>query len=283
MNAIGDLWTSIQKAIRQEDPETLKQIQRVVQGAYYKLCEIVDWQPLRRTIDVTIPADDTGALLPADCIGVLAVNDDSDEHCHNRPPYMPASAAQKRERFRKWYFAEAAVTPLFVGKAFNIQQSASAFTVNPAFDAAWIGEYIQIDDTPGFYKLTSTTTILPAYYGIMKQNAVVVVRPSTTKRLVVTNEHGEVHAKTVRVSYWAYPEPLCQAWQVPLLPNDRALYILAVTQDEIAPSIPVKQLAALKAEYPDALSTMWARNPKFVQPQPPRSHTGRVLSFGRRR
>lgn len=274
--AVGDIWRGIQDAVRIHDNETLEVIKRITQQCYYRLCELVDWQPLRRTVSVVYDGGATGTLLPADLIGILAVVDDDELPVmgpvkNQQMPYQNTS----QDTYR---LMEASVDPLVVAKGIGVEQDSA--TISGVDLTSYVNEYLRIADYPGFYKITAATTISPVWRGPRLQSKEYVVRPPTCKRMGFVDYTGTNAAGTYTVYYWAYPEPLFQEWQQPLLPTSRALELLSIISFLGFHEKQEKAADNYRAEYRLAYDEMRAMNPKFHMPQPPQSPGNTALKFG---
>lgn len=270
----------------------LDAIKRIAQKHYYNLCELTDWQSLRRSIPLIFAATETdGHYLPSDLINVTGVvsevsgSEEPYRHCDPGQRFIVGGAS-------KWFHPSVAVTPLDslipsgpIGGA-SIIENASSFTATLGGDRT--GEYVRFDTHAGFHKITSASTsapaITPAWRGPTISNRPCFVRPPNTRKLVIVDAAGDLAADTVTVNYWAYPEPLFQDWQPIMLPSTRPLELLCII--EILSNTERKQRQAefFRAEYNDiALPNMLAMNPKSLPPAIPRGRNGQAAFMGRRR
>lgn len=277
MNAIRDVWENIETGLRRHGLDDREIIQKTTQVEYYRLCEYTDWQLLRRSASVAVAS--TGTRLPADLIGIMAVMDS------NGDEIMPAEQ-QTREfggwNKKCWHFVQSGVTPLFERKALTVERDATAITVDPALDSTAVGEYAVLGSEPGFYKLASATALETPYRGPRLDKVTITVRPRTVKMLAVTDASGDASAETVTVHYWAYPEPLYQEWQIPLLPTSRILELRTIINILGFQEKQERAADNYRNEFLSALSDALRLNPKFRVPVPPQAAAGLGLKFGRR-
>lgn len=278
MTPIGASWQHIQDALRLFGQDDLSTIQRRTQASYYRLCEMTDWQRLRRNMTFTAAAGASGAILPADLIGIVAVRD-ADGNQYDPCEEQNATGDGRYPR-RAWFYRQEAVEPLYAGKSITIAKDSISFTASPAVTSAMIGEYMRVGTDPGYYKIASTTTLATRYRGPDIEAKSYVVRPPTTRRLCITDVDGDLTGGTYQVFYWAYPEPLWQDWQVPLLPSTRAVELLAII--DCMGTIDKQEKAAdnYRQEFIAELSRMQSQNPKFSPPVPPKDHQGNRRTFG---
>lgn len=279
MTPIGIVWETLQEAMRLYSDDDLSQLKKRTNAAYFRLCEMADWQRTRRSVSITAAGSTDGVLLPADLIGVLAVRD-SDFYEYQPCDEQDMGADYPYPR-RSYAFRQAAVEPLYAGKAFTIAKDSATFSATPAVTAAMVGEYMRFDTDPGYYKIVSTTTLATTYRGPDIQSKVYVVRPATARRIILYDDAGALASGTFTVHYWAYPEPLWQEWQLPVIPSVRALELL-VTIDALGTKEKQEKTADnYRAEFREELSRMRNMNPRFVAPKAAMGNDGyRVGFFG---
>ena len=278
MNAIRDVWINIETGLRRFGLDDQSIIQRAAQTAYYELCLLTDWQLLRRSVSVACVAT-TGTLLPADLIGIMSVIDADGNEVD--PSEQQTRKFRGREK-KSWHFVQSEISPLYDGKSLTVEQDAASITVSPAISSAFIGEYAHLNSEPGFYKLASVSTITPAYRGPRIQGGTITIRPSTCRKLAVVDEDGDDSTEIVTVHYWAFPEPLYQDWQRPMLPSSRIIELKTIIN--ILGFHEKQERAAdnYRTEFDKALADAYRLNPKFRVPLPPQASSGLGLKFGRR-
>ena len=263
-------------------------IRTIIQAHYYDQCKLVDWQPLRRHATLTFTGSETqGQLLPSDTIGVMAVQR---ETAGSERFYFPSEEHMRyiREGKSRWFFESDDVAPIVTRDAIGINNGALSWsgTMTSAAD----DEYFQIEDWPGFMKITDAANkaFTPAYWGPKISGKTAVVRPPGTKRLMVVDRNGDVDSGAIQVYYWAYPEPIWQDWQDHVLPSDEPLFLSCLIE-MLAPNrqrrreVDRYQLLLDNARGDGALPEMIAGNPKFITPYIPHGKTGRPQAFGRNR
>jgi hypothetical protein len=274
---------------RESNVDTIK---RIIRKHYYYLCALTDWQMLRRSKQLVFAATETdGHYLPSDLIGVTSV---VSEVSGSEEPYRKIEPSQRYliGGMPKWFYPSVAVTPLDtlipaanVGGA-SINENAGLFSATLGGDR--INEYVQFDTHLGFYKITSASTsaptITPVWRGPRIANRPAIVRPASTKKLVIVDAAGDLEGDTVTVNYWAFPEPLFQEWQQIMLPSARPLELLCIIEVLSNTERKQRQAEFFRQEYDNiALPNMLAQNPKSANPQIPRGRDGQAAFFGRRR
>jgi hypothetical protein len=85
----------------------------------------------------------------------------------------------------------------------------------------------------------------------------------------------------VIVYYWRYPKPLCNRYDMVLLPHSRALELLTMIRvlgekDKKRSIIPIWQ-----EQYKEALGHAMSLNPDPISPRRPLDRSGRELVFGK--
>ena len=165
----------------------------------------------------------------------------------------------------------------------------SGASVSSGIGADHTGEYVQFWDQPGFHLLTAQNTFTPRYWGPRISSKSCTVRPATTKKIVITDDVGALDDSTVQVYSWAYPPPLYQEFQRPLIPHYRALELL-MWIDLIGP---IGKRHREAAEYRNelwgdantegAMSIALARNPKNATAAMARNRQGGMMKLGRNR
>jgi len=286
--SMGSILTRLTQAIGVSDTDTTDALRRTIQARYYDYCQLVDWQVLRRRTTLTFTGSETqGQLLPSDAIGVLAVQR---ETAGSEKMYFPADESMRytREGKSRWFYENDDITPTVTRDAIGINNGATSWsgTMSGAAD----GEYFQIEDWPGFLKITdaASKTFSPGYWGPKITGKTVVVRPPGTKRLMVVDHSGDTDSGEIAVYYWAFPEPIWQDWQDHIFPTDEPLYLSCLLEN-LLPNRKRRdewqtyQLLLDNNRGSGALPEMIAGNPKFIAPYIPHGKTGRPLSFGRNR
>ena len=275
---VGDLLQAGLTLMRNDTDEVKAKLLRILQTEYYRLCARTDWQPLRQTISLTFTGLETnGQYLPSDLINVSAVIDKTNEIVY--------WATEETNRYTldgryHWFTPSVSTTPLYEhNTGMSIEQSASTFSDSRLGTDA-VGEYVQLDTEPGFYKITAANTLGTTYWGPKLNDKGCVVRPRSTRKMVLVDTAGALSAATVSVYYWAYPAPLYMDWQRPLL--DGTLLETAMKAD-IARDMMWNPALAATFNVEEALTRALNENPKFLMPMVARAQNGTRLYFGRSR
>ena len=292
--SVGALVSSCQELIRDTGTDKLKTIMRVLNTHYYALCAMRAWPGLEDQKAYTFTgSEDNGQFLPSDVIDVTAVLDKTDDADRT---YFKTDAALRYSRDGQyhWFYPKIWNEPLEDvhdgpnGQACDVNQGAVTFTA-PIITADHTGEYIRFADEPGHYLLTEQYKFTPAYRGPKQDNKACVIRPRETKKLVLVNPDGDLEGATVMVYFWKYPTPLYDDSQMPLLPDTRALQLMAWIDLIGADQKRGKESQRYQDQLDGiggregALDKLLALCPPVIAPRVPRNRKGGIIMFGRRR
>lgn len=285
----GQLVESGLKVMGKGNADTKKDVECVLNACYYRIAEMTDWLAMRVQESHTFTATETdGRYLRSDLIGITAVVDETDgEELRYHP--IAESGRFAYDGKPHWYHPSVAVSPVDeIDSGISINRGDTNVSGTTKLSGNQSGEYVQFDNQPGFYKFSSTTAISTTYWGPSIKNKGCIVRPRSTKKLVITDADAALEAATVQVYGWVYPPPLYLDSQRPLLPQDRALELM-MWIDLVGP------LEKRRSEAQDyrielygrdeqgggALDRMKAMNASQMQPIIPRNRLGNILKFGR--
>ena len=281
----GKIIKEVEAAVRLHGADDLEEIKRSCNLAYYQLCGQASWLPLRRKISVNFASKDSNnaMLLPGDLAGIDAVWDSDRE-------YLPAGWGRSEnddsetDVSYRWFYTEPVSDALAILSSIRLDEGATVFT-GGSWDADYIGEYMQIADEQGSYKLTDTRTFTPRWYGPRlggaAANSYIQVRPAGTKRISIVNDEGDFEENTVTVYYWVLPPPLYKDYQPILLPSSRPLELLTIIR-MLGTHDRKEGIASIyRAEFPKALAEMESLNPSFISPQIPLDRKGGQICFTR--
>jgi len=259
------------------------QIVASAQRHYYRYCGFTDWQSLRVRTELTFAGTETnGVILPADLIGIMAVQCETDL---GRDVYNPGQEQMRymRDGRPRWFFKEnAPEQSVVVDGNFDVDTGTSAW-IGDDIPGAVDDDYIQIHDSPGFYKITDASdhTFTPTYRGPRLAGKGCTLRPPGTRRLQVVDRSGALAAGTIAVYFWAYPEPLYEDWQRLMLPNERAIELEVLIEMLGTNKNRQREVDGYRTELPLARESMIDLNPKFLPPPIQTGRTGRGMYFGR--
>jgi hypothetical protein len=269
------------------DDSTRLTIKRFLQVRYYELCAMAGFQELRNSKSLTFLTTDTnGQWLPSDLIGVVAVLSSDGE-----TRYVQTSEDRQYlcDGRYHWFHPSVQQDTLAEG-AQGMTVLPNQSTANCASAAAgWTGYQVKFIGWPGFYTIGTVTpgvsfVFTPSFKGGQAiTDGRYEVRPKGTKKIVLVDDEGAVHADTAKVFYWQYPEPLFDDAQSILLPNVRALENF-VKADCIG-SVEKRKTEAdgYLNEAKESLSALTMLAPTQLQPAIPRNRSGNTFMFGRRR
>jgi len=284
----GDLIQSGLEIIRKSDKEDVDLISRVLNRCYYRIWEMAPWDAGKIQMSHTFTAAETdGRYLRSDLVGILAVVDESNDVRYHKTSEEKRYALDGKYH---WYHPSCQVTPVDeVTKGIGVASGNTSISGSSYLSGNQSGEYVQFADQPGYYCFTSTTAFTPVYYGPTLVNKGCVVRPRSTKKLVIVDDTGELDATTVQVYGWIYPPPLYHDSQTSLLPHDRALQLM-MWIDLIGP---IEKRRNEAQDYrnelygPDmmggVLADMLTKTERTLGPVIPRDRRGDIVQFGRKR
>ena len=261
----------------QGDPDLMERIWARFRFEYFRICSEVSWDFLRPS-PVTLnfnDADATGLYLPSDLLGIDQVWDSTNDVEFSETNEAQAQTDQWGYRFYSYLPSR---SDLFAGTDLSLSanslQFASALLTADGADPD--GEYVQFDDEPGYYEVSSSTTpftFTPRYNGPQKQQKNFSIRPweSSKKMILIDPSEDKLADRSVSVYYWRYPV-------APYKPEDQIPgYMQEVLRLRVLRGIyeakeraPVSQ-TMLTAAYNEALK---ANNP-FIKMTPRDKHNKR--------
>lgn len=195
--------------------------------AYRRVATLNDagWSTLRSSVDITT------ALLPADLADIHSVRDDNDYFYH----YIGGAKRQSRFPYN-WYYATPVEDALATGETVSVSEYAKAITSTAEFPATTcVGEYIQIESNPGYYKIdtwtsTSALTIAKAFRDDAIDEGSFTIRPVGTRQIALSDAAGDARdIGTLTIEYKRMPLPLYYDKDIIELPGDcSAVYVKAL-------------------------------------------------------
>ena len=209
----------------QNDEELQDRIWNRMNYEYFNICRESSWEALRAppvTLDFS-DADSDGLWIPSDVFGIDMVWDDTNEvefHPMDRPD----------SEIDQWGYGYYTYRPsrahYFQGTDLVLEKGGSSFTsALLTADASVVdGEFVQFDDEPGYYEISSDTTpftFTPVYYGPDKASKNFRIRPwETSKRMCISDEdEDKLYDRSVDVYYWRAPVALYRMEDMIMLPS----------------------------------------------------------------
>ena len=221
----GMVVQNVKSALRHDDDPL---IYRLLNQCYQEMATLTSWQGLRSTVSIDFSNKDSDnmMLLPSDLLGIDYVFDTAEN------VYQPADRAPAlNEHFpfkgKSWFYGSPVSEPTLYLKGLTINKDSNT----PAFsgDASavtlgdYAGDYLSMENVPGYFLIASDGTISPTYRGETLTKNYFQVRPTGTKRMSIVNESGDFVENTVTVNYWKAPEAIFQPVQIIRLPHSRPL------------------------------------------------------------
>jgi len=213
------------------DAEMKARIWRRLNYEYIELCTEFSWAALRCdpiTLDFST-ATASGLVLPSDLLGIDLVWDDTNAIEFIEKDRPATRVDEFGYRFYRYYPSR---SDLFAGSDLILQKGGSSFTsaTLTAAGTAVDGEYVQFDDEPGIYEITSDATPFtfePTYYGENKTQKPFSVRPwqLTQAMVLIDADEDELLDRDVLVYYWRVPPPIYREQDYVLLPSAEVLML----------------------------------------------------------
>jgi len=269
---------------RVTDAELRKRVWRVLNKEYFELCARHPWLLLRQpvlTLDFTTDTAHDGMWLPSNLFGIQRVRDEDDGI-----DFIPRDHADAMEgddegyRFYtfqgqdhdEFYANDLILQPGSTGAGTNALASASLTTAGTDYT----GEYAVFGTELGFYKMATTATYNPRYYGPSYDAGVLRIRPKETLRLMIVDPAEDfMDDRSVKVYWWAAPPPLYKETDTVLLPQARVLELKVLkAMPEAKERRPVSQ-----GEIDEAMAEAMALNPDNPRAAKPRDKHNALFSF----
>lgn len=205
MIAFARIKQRIQNMLDDESTDTETEIAEFVNTAYRQIAGDHVWQPLLR--EVSVPT----TVLPADLDrSVLYIQDDVDFI------YTQISLTDRyfSRRDFNWFLNGAVETPLESKSDGIIAANGTNFgSVLGTFTSAMVGEYIQIGENEGIYRISafvdaSNLTLDDGYRGDAETAAYYEVRPRGTQKIAFTDFEGDALTPGSSSKLWYPRRPL---------------------------------------------------------------------------
>jgi len=245
---------------------------------YFRICADVSWDFLRPSpVSLNFNTDDgTGLYLPSDMLGIDQVWDDTNSREFVETSEAQAQANQWAYRFYRYYPSR---SDLFTGTDLSLSTDSLRFTsaLLTADGEDPDGEYVQFDDEPGYYLISSSSTpftFTPRYNGPQKQQKNFSIRPweSSQKMILIDEAEDKLADRTVSVYYWRYPvAPYKPEDQIPGYMQEVLRLRTLRGIHEAKERAPVSE-NALKRAYDEALKA----NKSFVKLTPRDKHNNHI-------
>lgn len=282
----GHIHESVVEAMhRKSDKELSERVWKVLNKEYFELCARHPWMQLRQpalTLDFTTDTTNAGMWLPSNLFGIQRVRDEDDGI-----DFIPRDHADAMEgddegyRFYtfpgqdhdEFYSKDLMLSPADDGK--GTDAFASAELTSAAVD--YTGEYAMFGTELGFYKLATSVTFAPKYYGpTYGGEGALRIRPKETLKLMIVDPAEDfLSDRDVKVYWWAAPPPLYRDTDVVLLPQARVLELKVLkAMPEAKERRPVSQ-----GEIDEAMAEAMNLNPDNPRAAKPRDKHNSLFSF----
>lgn len=266
MTSAGQIWDEVVSTIRLKDKDTMADIKKSCQLAYYGIWGLLAWEAGRRKLSATLSAT-ASYLLPADLVGIESVWDSA-----NDIPYWPG--VQWGDTIRPtWYYRDAVEDSLALLQSVTVASLSNTWS-GGTWVASYIGEYIRFGKEPGLYKITAENTFTPRYYGPRLDRVIGTIQPAGTRKLACVDDENDRVSGAMDIYYWAYPPPLYDESQDILLPASRPLELATLIRMMGTKDRRENAADRYREEYKEVLGEMKAMNPRFVQPKEPVNRMG---------
>lgn len=266
------------------DDEVKDRVWRQVNYQYFELCKQHSWELLRapsaETLDFT-GSTSAGLLLPADLMGIDIVWDSTNDQEFFE---MDRPDSQSNETGYRYYRYLPSRSHLFEGTDLVLSKNGTSFTsASLSSDGATTsGEFVQFNDEPGLYEISSNTTpftFTPTYRGENLVQKGFRVRPwQLVKRMVIIDPTEDLlYDRSVKVYYWKAPPPLYREEDMALLPT------LEVLKLRVLRALPESKgkFNVSESMLKEALRVALKLNPKFRRPHTARDQHNRRVDVNR--
>jgi hypothetical protein len=297
MIALNKLTEKILRDMNRENVTADKTyLEDIINMKYFEIAAEHPWQFMREpplSIDLSSADYATGMWLPSNLLGIEMVREnDSDQEIVPRD--FPSAYQNDEYMFKYFTYAPAHddslganAVPLDRITDMSITSGTTAGTfATPTWQADWPGEYLQIEDEYGLYKLSAVTnTLTNTYYGPTKANVAARVRPEYTQKIVMLSpDETAVTDKTIRIYYWSMPVPLYNDDDPVMLPDWNYLMLSVLREMPEAK----RRRPVSKDELDEARRFAMSRNPDFPRKDHPRNKHNSLFThhgspFGDRR
>ena len=276
MITAGMVFKEIADELNQHDDDSLVSMKRSCNLSYYEIWGKFPVEAGRREVELDFSDADSAhtMLLPGDLCGVEAVIANASTGSSRRYgiEYVPGARFGNTGR-ATYAFKNPIQDALAILTDVSVVNLASVWT-GGTWDASHIGEYVRFGSNPGIYKITAENTFTPRFYGETIFGGLATIRPTGTRRMMLTDENDDYVSGTVMLYYWAYPSPLYMDDQDILLPASRALELATFIRMLGPKDRRESDADRYRAEYREALDAMIAMNPRFTRPMPPTNMQG---------
>jgi len=289
MIALNKLTEKILRDMNRENVTADKTyLEDIINMKYFEIAAEHPWQHLRRaplSIDLSSADYATGMWLPSNILGIEMVREnDSDQEIVPRD--FP-SAYQNDEYMFKYFTYRGANQPLVRVASMDLTYGSTSFDFDtPSYLSSYNGEWLQVDDEWGLHEISNVDEdLVTEYWGPTKTNVRGRVRPEYTEKIVMLSpDETEVTDKTIRVYYWAMPEPLYNDDDPVMFPDWNYLMLSVLREMPEAK----RRRPVSKDELDEARRFAMSRNPDFPRKDHPRNKHNSLFThheapFGDRR
>lgn len=284
--AAGTLWDALIKTCKVVSDDDEKALKNIVNLAYYELAAMRPWKSLRRKVSITLTAGDTtGGLFPADVAGIYAVMDTDGNQYFERD----ITNIRDDDETYRWYVSDVMETADKVAEGGTINATPGSATISGrTFASTDVGEYIQIAENMGFYRIsaqaTSTATIDPSFRAWEAvEDGHFVIRPEGQFKIMAIDTASAIVTTGVYYYYWAFPPILTEKHHLIQLPSTRALELMAAARYFGDYKGNIDERDRFEGGVTKAISVMKSAEPMQLTQAVYKDAVGRRAYFGRRR
>ena len=281
----GPVLDEIAANLLKQGEDDMDEILRSLNLSYWSIATKTNWMHMRRRATVNFASADATEntmVFPADVIRIYDAwdSDGKDQFFQGQWGRTERDDQDQDDRLR-WFYHEPVRTPLLSTDTVSLTKGNTTFTMTPAWSATYVGEYIRFGSEMGWYALTADKTFTPAYNGAGGDNMHAEIRPVGTPTVSIRNREGDFEAKTVYFYYWAYPQPICNSYDMILLPDTKCLELATMLRVLGEKDHKRQMIASWQERANKALSDAISLNPNPVSPRAPLSRLGRQVTMGK--
>ena len=261
------------------DAGLLSLLGRFLNKVLVSISESHSFHNLRRTQIVDLSeqsevAGQEGLWLPGNVAGVDGVQD-----LNTGRFFVPRDTVVADELHMPRYTVyNPGLAPLFFADDLMISKGATSFT-SPTLDADggdYTGEWVRFHREPGLYHLVGPKEIGEVYNGEQISQGDLVIRPSTTKKIVMRSAYDSViKSGSANIHYHIYHPPMYRDSDVLLIPFPE--YVSLLVAQHAVGNLSRRDRNAWRDEIEEKRREVVRLNPSFHPPSIPKDRIGRVV------
>lgn len=261
----GTVVENVKSSLRHENNDAL--IYSILNQVVQDIASMTSWEGLRSSVQVDFSEKDSDnmMLLPSDMAGVDAVSD-ANKNWYSQVDAAYALADRHDFKGFSWFYGNPVSEPLVMLKGFSIIKDGDTPSFSGDASAVdltdHIGEYIAIENVPGYFKVITGGKLFPTYRGSNLTNNYFQIRPSGTKRFSIVNEYGVFTESVVTVYHWKKPEAILSPMQIIRFPMSRPVELQVMIR--VLREHDKKRTEPLQRAYAESMSQMMAMNSPFA-------------------